>query len=75
METSSRHSKHRLFNLEKKFTNESGKAKDQLETISKKLNVLQNLNQTQQDQMRQLDSEKRETYSTVTFLQTRIKDL
>ena len=75
METSSRHSKYRLFNLEKKFTNESGKAKDQLETISKKLNVLQNLNQTQQDQMRQLDSEKRETYSTVTFLQTRIKDL
>ena len=59
---------YRLITLEKKFTHEQIKAKDQIEAISKKLEILQSNNISQKDQMRNLDNEKRESFSTVSYL-------
>ena len=66
---------YRLISLEKKFNNQNIRAKDQIEAISRKLEVLQNNNLTQKDHMRHLDNEKRETHSTDSYLQSNIKDL
>jgi len=61
VDTNSRNSKYRLFSLEKKFLSAKHHSKHQLNSMSKKMFHLQNVNLDQQEKISTIDHEKKQT--------------